>query len=77
MRPDPNAVMATSATDALLNNHALQRRSTRVEIAALAPQATATTACSNTLITGHLHVRKPGADRQRHLPDGKISIGCH
>ena len=77
MSPDPNAVMATKASDALLSNHALQRKSTRVEIAALAPQATATTACSNTLITGHLHARKPGADRQRHLPDGTISIGRH
>jgi hypothetical protein len=77
MSPDPSAVMVTSASDALLNNHTLQRKSTRVEIAALAPQATPTIACSNTLITGHLHSRKPGANRRRHLPDGEISIGRH
>ena len=75
MSPDPIALMAVSASDALLNNQALQRKSMRDEIATLAAQATATAACFNTLITGHLHTRKPGADRPRHLPDGMMSIG--
>jgi len=44
MSPDPNALMAVSASDALLNNQALQRKSTRDEIATLAAQATATAA---------------------------------
>lgn len=75
MSPDPNALMAVSASDALLNNQALQRKSMRDEIATLAAQATATAARFNTLITGHLHTRKPGANRRRHLPDGMMCIG--
>jgi hypothetical protein len=75
MSPDPNALMAASASDALLNNQALQRKSTRHEIATLAVQATATAACFNTILTGHLQRRKPGANRRRHLPDGMMSIG--
>jgi hypothetical protein len=75
MRPDPSALKAASAIDTLLNNQALQRESKRDEIATLTAQGAAAAACFNTLITGHLHVLKPGADRRRHLPSGMISIG--
>jgi hypothetical protein len=72
MTPDPNALMAASGSDALLDKQALQRRSKK---AALTAQATAAAACLNTLITGHLHTPKAGAHRRRHLPDGMMSIG--
>ena len=75
MSPDPNALMATSATDVLGNNQALQRKSMRDEIATLTVQATVTAARFNTSITGHLHTPKRGANRRRHFPDGMISIG--
>jgi hypothetical protein len=68
MSPDPSALMAANARDALLNNQALQRKSVRDEITTPAAQATATAACFNTLITGHLHARKPGANRQAPSP---------
>jgi hypothetical protein len=55
MSPDPDALMAASASDAVLNNQALQRETTRDAIATLAAQATTTAAYFNTLITGHLH----------------------
>jgi hypothetical protein len=75
MSPDPIALMATSASDAPPNNRVLQRKSTRDEIATLTAQAIDTATYLNTLITGHLHARKPGANRQRHFPDRMISIG--
>lgn len=55
MSPDPNALMAASAIDALLNNKVLQRETKREKIAALTAQGTATAARFNTVITGHLH----------------------
>jgi hypothetical protein len=61
MSPDPKALMAASASDALLNNQALPRKITRDEIVTLAEQATATAGCFNTLITGPLYAQKPGA----------------
>jgi hypothetical protein len=72
MSPDPKALMAASARDALLSNQGLQRKSVK---ATLTVQATATVACFNILITGYLHTRKPGANRWRRLPDGTIAIG--
>jgi hypothetical protein len=75
MSPDPDALSATTTSDAPLNNQALHRKKTRDEIATLAAQAAATAVYFNTLITDHLHARKPGAGRQRHLPDGMMSIG--
>jgi hypothetical protein len=54
MSPDPNALMAASARDALLNDQALQRKSMRDEIATLTAQGAAAAACFNTLITGPL-----------------------
>jgi len=74
MSPDPRALMAASASEALLNNRALPRNSTSDEIATLAEQATATEACFKNLITGPLHTQTPGANRRRHLPDGMMSI---
>jgi hypothetical protein len=72
MSPDPNALMAINGSDctsdALLNNQALQRKSMRDESATLAAQATTMAACFNTLITGHLHMRKPGAHRPAPSP---------
>jgi hypothetical protein len=75
MIPDPSTLMADSARDPLLDNQAPQRISMREEIATLTAQATATAACFNILITGHLHTRKSGASRRRLFPDGMISIG--
>jgi hypothetical protein len=66
MSPDPNALMAASARDALLNNQALQRKSMRN--AALTAQATVTAACFNTLITA-ISIRENPA-----LIDGAISL---
>jgi hypothetical protein len=47
MSPDPKALMAASARDALPSNQGLQRKSMK---ATLAVQATATVACFNILI---------------------------
>jgi hypothetical protein len=76
MSPDPNALMTTSASDALLNSQALQRKSTRNEIATLAVQATATAARFNTFITAVSMREKPALVGGAILPDGTISIGC-
>jgi hypothetical protein len=65
MSADPDALIAINASDcaseALFNNQALQRKSVRDESATLAAQATTMAACFNTLITGRLRMRKPGA----------------
>ena len=78
MTPDPNTLMAVNASDgtsdAPLNNQAPQRRSVTTDSATLAAQATAIPSCFNALIAGDLHPLKPGANQQRHLPDGMISI---
>jgi hypothetical protein len=63
MSPDPNALMAASASDAPFNKYALQRKSTSEKIATHAALATVTAACFHNLITGHLDARKPGAGR--------------
>jgi hypothetical protein len=62
MSPDAKALMAASASDALLNNQTLQTRNVRDESAAVPAQATTIAACFKTLIASHLHMRKPGAN---------------
>src|ERR1700744_832418 len=75
MSPDPNALTAASANEAVLNNQTLQRKSARDKVATVAAQATVTAVCFDTLIGDHLHARKSGANRGRHFPNGTIFIG--
>jgi hypothetical protein len=76
MSPDPNALMATSAIDVLLNSQALQRKSTRNEIATLAAQATAIAARFSTFITAVSMRENPALIDRAIFPDGTIPIGC-
>ena len=76
MSPDPSALMTTSASDALLNSQALQRKSARSEIATLAVQTTATAARFSTFITAVSMRENPALIGSAILPDGTIPIGC-
>ena len=76
MSPDPNALMTISASDALLNSQALQRKSTRNEIATPAVQATAIAAPFSSFITAVSMRENPAPIGGAILPDGTIPIGC-